>query len=100
MINLVDKLPFLVTTKIFFYSIFYVICVCLCIMVSNAYCVVILFCFSSSFGPYVASFSGLSSFFIDPSVFSNVYLILIILFFHHISTVKSDLPLAYEPNLY
>ena len=34
-----------------------VICVCLRVMVSSAYCVVCLLCFSSSFVPYVASFS-------------------------------------------
>ena len=34
-------------------------CVCLRIVVSNTYCVVFLFCFSSSFVIYVASFSGL-----------------------------------------
>jgi hypothetical protein len=38
--------------------IIYVICVCLCIVVSNTYCA--LFCFPSSCVPYVASFSGLS----------------------------------------
>jgi hypothetical protein len=37
----------------------YVICVCVCIVVSNTYCVVFLLCFSSSCVPYVASFSGL-----------------------------------------
>ena len=38
----------------------YVICICLCLLiaVSNTYSVVS-FCFSSSFVPYVASFSGL-----------------------------------------
>ena len=36
-----------------------VICVCLRVMVSSAYCVVCLLCFSSSFVPYVASFSWL-----------------------------------------
>jgi len=39
------------------------------IVLCNTYCVVFLFCFSSSCVPYVASFSGLSI-----SVFSNVYL--------------------------
>jgi hypothetical protein len=39
-----------------------VFCVCLCIMVSNTYRVVFLFCFSSSCLPYVASFSELSIF--------------------------------------
>ena len=39
------------------------ICVCLCIVVSNAYCVVFLLCFSSSCVPYVASFSGFSIFY-------------------------------------
>jgi hypothetical protein len=37
--------------------------------------VVFLFCFSSYCVPYVANFSGLSIFFISPSVFSNVYLL-------------------------
>jgi hypothetical protein len=41
----------------------YVICVCLRIVVSNIYCVVFLFCFSSSCVPSVASFSGLSNFY-------------------------------------
>jgi len=41
----------------------------------QTYCVVFLFCFSSSCVHYVASFSGLSIFFVGiaPSVFSNVY---------------------------
>ena len=38
----------------------YIICVCLCIVVSNTYHVVLLVCFSLSCVPYVASFSGLS----------------------------------------
>jgi len=33
---------------------------CLRIVLSNTYCLVFLFCFSSSFVPYVASFSGFS----------------------------------------
>ena len=49
------------------------VCVCLCaLVVSNTYCVVFLFCFSSSCVPYIASFSGFP-FLIIPSVFSNVY---------------------------
>ena len=44
------------------------------IVVPNTYCVVFLFCLSSSCGHYVASFSGLS-FLIAPSIFSNVYFI-------------------------
>jgi len=40
----------------------YIICVCLHIVVSSTYCVMFLFCFSSSCVPYVASFSGLSFF--------------------------------------
>ena len=40
----------------------YVICVCLHIVVSNTYLVVLLFCISSSCVSYVASFSGLSMF--------------------------------------
>jgi len=42
---------------------FYLICVCLHIVVSNTYCVVFLFCFSWSCVPYVASFSRLSIFY-------------------------------------
>jgi hypothetical protein len=38
----------------------HIICVCLCIVVSNTYCVMFLICFSSSCVPYVASFSRLS----------------------------------------
>jgi hypothetical protein len=53
----------------------YVICVCLGIVVSNTYYVVLLFCFSSSYVPYVASFSGLS-FLIVPSVLSNFYVLI------------------------
>ena len=40
----------------------HVISVCLRIVVSNIYCVVVLFCFSSPCVPCVASFSGLSIF--------------------------------------
>ena len=49
----------------------YVICVCWRVGMSNTYCVVFLFCFSSPCVPYVTSFSGLSIL-IVPSVFSNV----------------------------
>ena len=52
----------------------YVICVCLCIVMSNTYCVVFLFCFSSSCVHYVVSFSGISICYC-PSVFSYVYLL-------------------------
>jgi hypothetical protein len=48
--------------------------ICLCIVVSNTYCVVFLFCLSSLCVPYVVSFSGLSIC-IASSVFSNVYLL-------------------------
>ena len=51
----------------------YVLCVCLHSVVSNTYCVVFLFCFSSSCVPYVASFSRFPIL-IVPSLFSNVYL--------------------------
>ena len=62
----------------------YVICVCLRIMMSNTFCVVVLFCFSSYCVPCATRFSGLSvliapsvfsglSVLIAPSVFSNVY---------------------------
>ena len=40
----------------------YVTCVCLCIVVSNTYCVVFLLCFSSSCVPYLASFFAWSIF--------------------------------------
>ena len=40
---------------------------------SNTYCVVFLFCFSSSRIPYVASFSD-CPFLIAPSIFSKVYI--------------------------
>jgi hypothetical protein len=40
----------------------YVVCVCLSVVVSDTYCGVFLFCFSSSCVGYVASFSGLSLF--------------------------------------
>jgi hypothetical protein len=39
----------------------YVMCVCLRIVASNTYCVVFLFCFSSSCVPYVVSFSFFDS---------------------------------------
>ena len=42
------------------------------IVVHNTYCVVLLFCFCSSYVPNFASFSSFS-FFIFPSVFSNEY---------------------------
>jgi hypothetical protein len=47
-------------------------------VVSNTYCVVFLFLFSSSGVPYDASSSGLS-FLISRSVFSNVYSLEIII---------------------
>ena len=42
------------------------------IVVHNTYCVVLLFCFCSSYVPNFAGFSSFS-FFISPSVFSNDY---------------------------
>ena len=47
--------------------IYYSLCsefrvICVCTVVSKAYCVVFLFCFSSSCVPYDANFFGLSSF--------------------------------------
>jgi hypothetical protein len=56
----------------------YVISVCLRIVLAYTYCVVFLFCLSSSWVPYVVNFSGLFIL-IAPSVLSNVY-------FMHIST--------------
>ena len=49
----------------------YVLCACLHSVVFNKYCVVFLFCFSSSCVPYVASFSGLPIL-VVPSLFSNI----------------------------
>ena len=46
-------------------------CVCLRIVVSNTYCVVCLFLFTSSGVHYVVSFSS-SSILIAPSAFSNI----------------------------
>ena len=57
----------------------YVIFVCLRILVSNTYCVVSLFCFSSSYVRYITSFSGLSLF---DSLFS--------IFFHLFKTKRDD----------
>jgi hypothetical protein len=57
----------------------YVICVCLRILVSNTYCVLSLFCFSSSYVPYITSFSGLSLF---DSLFG--------IFFHLFKTKRDD----------
>jgi hypothetical protein len=48
------------------------ICVCLRIVVSNTYCVLFLFCFSSSCVPYVVSFSGLFLFCFSSSCVSCV----------------------------
>jgi hypothetical protein len=45
------------TTNFQIMCLIYVICVCLRIMVFNTYCVVLLFCFSSSCGINIASFS-------------------------------------------
>ena len=50
----------------------YLISVCLGIVLPNTYCVVLLFCLSSSCVRFVCSFSRLSIL-ISPSVFSNVY---------------------------
>ena len=46
---------------------------CLHIVVSNTYCVVFLFCFSSSCVPYVASSSGLSFFDCPFSILTFIY---------------------------
>jgi len=42
-------------------------------VVSNTYCVVFLFCLSSSCVPYVVRFAGLSIFSYYPLGFSNIY---------------------------
>ena len=56
-----------------FIYVIYVIYVCLRLVVSNAYCVVFLLCFSSSCVPDVASFSGLS-FFYCPFRYSQTFI--------------------------
>ena len=56
-------------------------------VVSNIYCVVFLFCFSSSCVSYVVIFSGLSTL-IAPSVFSNVF---------YLSQWSSVLPCTMSP---
>jgi hypothetical protein len=48
----------------------YIICVCFRMVMSNTYCVVFLFCFSSSL---ILEVSLDCPFFISPSVWSNVY---------------------------
>jgi hypothetical protein len=44
------------------FCLIYVICVCLCIVMSHTYCVVFLYCLSSSCVSYVIGSSGLSIF--------------------------------------
>jgi hypothetical protein len=51
----------------------YLRCLCLCIVVFNTYCVVFLFCFSSSMLPVSLD----CPFVIAPSLFSNVYILYI-----------------------
>ena len=50
----------------FFHFFFYIICVCLRMLMSNTYGVVCLLCFSLSCVPYVANFSGLSPLLYSP----------------------------------
>ena len=45
------------------FTLFVFVCVCLCTVVFNTSCVVLLFCFSSSCVPYVANCSGFSNFY-------------------------------------
>jgi hypothetical protein len=54
-----SSLPHSVIPCYFISCIVYGICVCLRIVVSDTYCVVFVYCFSSSCVPYAASFSGL-----------------------------------------
>ena len=84
---------FLLCVYVLLSCLIYVICVCLRIVVSNTYCVVCLFCLSWSCVPYVVlcvCFVCLGlvypmlpvsldccPFLIAPSVFSNVYLLVI-----------------------
>jgi hypothetical protein len=51
-----------------------VVCDYLSIVVSNAYCVVFLLCFSSSCVPYVASFFGLSILWLPPLGYSLTFI--------------------------
>lgn len=53
----------------------YVINVCLRLVVSNTYCVVLLFCFSSYCIPYAASFSKLSLFIVTFGILSHLFVI-------------------------
>jgi len=61
------------TTEVYSQFLIYVICVCLGIVVSNIYCVVFLFCFSSFCLPMLPV-SLDCPFLIAPSVFYSVYL--------------------------
>jgi len=62
-----NDIPFVFTSSCS--CLTYVICFCLRIVVSNTYCVVFLFWFSSSCVRYIASFTGLSIF---GSLFGNL----------------------------
>ena len=69
-------------------SFIYVIFVCLRIVVSNTYCVFFMLCFSSSCGPYVASFSGLS--FLPLTYFFKLL--------HYLETVKFNVDMSNNPK--
>ena len=71
------------------------------IVVSNTYCVVFLFCFSSSYVPYVASFLDYP-FLIAPLVFSHVYLILFCFSSSYVLYVASflDCPFLIAPLVF
>ena len=85
--------------------------VCLCIVVSNTYCVVMLVCFSSFYVLYVASVSGLSTSdcpfvlpvsldcppLIAPSVFSNVYCLCLV---YPMLPVSLDCRLLISPSVF
>jgi hypothetical protein len=61
--ELIEKKLFTTGISMYLHAVIYVICICLHIVLSNTYCVVFLFCFSSSCVHHVASFSGLSIFY-------------------------------------
>ena len=68
----------------------YIICVCLGIVVSNTYCVVFLFCLSSSCVPFVAGFSSLFNFDYHFGIFSYVYCAPMLWFNTSINSQKVD----------
>ena len=67
---------------------YYVICVYLCIVVSNIYCVVFLFCFIRHVYPMLPVPLD-RPFLIAPSIYSNVYLVHKTCIWNNINQVRS-----------